>query len=152
MSYSVVKEAKHNPTFNVLWLFVVELCVVGWVISFFLIVLSRRRRKRALANLAPRLIQSHPPRIIQNVPTERIVDVGGLEEAKEQIRSVVQVHLRPEKSKRYGVPYACWNIRREHVHWAWRLPRASRSWGLREPARRSLRDLLPARPSVVSIR
>jgi ATP-dependent 26S proteasome regulatory subunit len=36
------------------------------------------------------------------VPAERFGDVGGLEESKEQIRSVVQAHLRPEKSKRYG--------------------------------------------------
>ena len=37
------------------------------------------------------------------MPAERFADVGGMEEAKEQIREVVQGHLDPGKYERYGL-------------------------------------------------
>jgi ATP-dependent 26S proteasome regulatory subunit len=37
------------------------------------------------------------------VPAERFADLGGMEEAKEQIREVVQGHLNPGKYERYGL-------------------------------------------------
>jgi transitional endoplasmic reticulum ATPase len=41
--------------------------------------------------------------LVANVPAERFADVGGMEEAKEQIRQVVQGHLDPGKYARYGL-------------------------------------------------
>jgi transitional endoplasmic reticulum ATPase len=37
------------------------------------------------------------------MPAERFADVGGMDDAKEQIRQVVQAHLNPEKYERYGI-------------------------------------------------
>ena len=42
-------------------------------------------------------------KVVRNVPAERFVNVGGMEEAKEQIREVVQGHLDPGKYERYGL-------------------------------------------------
>ena len=44
-----------------------------------------------------------PVEVVRNVPAERFGDLGGMEEAKEQIRQVVQGHLHPEKYERYGL-------------------------------------------------
>ena len=44
-----------------------------------------------------------PVEAVRNVPAERFADVGGMEEAKEQIREVVQGHLDPGKYQRYGL-------------------------------------------------
>ena len=41
--------------------------------------------------------------VLRKVPAERFVDVGGMEEAKEQLRQLVLGHLNPEKYKRYGL-------------------------------------------------
>jgi transitional endoplasmic reticulum ATPase len=51
-----------------------------------------------IQQLAPRSVEEH-----RNVPAERFADVGGLDDAKEKIRQVVQAQLKPGKSKRYGV-------------------------------------------------
>jgi len=41
--------------------------------------------------------------VASNVPAERFADLGGMEDAKEQIRGVVQGHLKSGKYERYGV-------------------------------------------------
>src|SRR5207237_449956 len=41
--------------------------------------------------------------VVRSVPTERFADVGGMDDAKEQIREVVQEHLKPGKYERYGL-------------------------------------------------
>ncbi|MGE5112938.1 MAG: AAA family ATPase [Acidobacteriaceae bacterium] len=77
-----------------------------WLLLSLRILFSRKRRPIthfATADSASRLPPPPQPEIIRNLPTECFVDVGGLDEAKEQIRSVVQAHFRPEKSRRYGV-------------------------------------------------
>lgn len=56
----------------------------------------------ASAGTATQLSAPTRTEIVPNVPTEHFADVGGLEEAKEQIRQVVRAHLMPEKSKPYG--------------------------------------------------
>jgi transitional endoplasmic reticulum ATPase len=40
---------------------------------------------------------------LSNVPTATFADLGGMNSAKDQIRQIVEAHLRPEKSKRYGL-------------------------------------------------
>jgi transitional endoplasmic reticulum ATPase len=42
-------------------------------------------------------------KVVPNVPAERFGDAGGMEDAKEQIRAVVQGHLNPENYERYGL-------------------------------------------------
>ncbi|HEX2917926.1 MAG TPA: ATP-binding protein, partial [Edaphobacter sp.] len=103
MSPSVLRETKHNPTLNVMWLLLLELSIVGWVISFFWVMLSRRKRRAVAATGTATLKPPQPLEIVRKVPVERFADVGGLEEAKEHIRQVVQAQMEPEKSKRYGV-------------------------------------------------
>jgi ATP-dependent 26S proteasome regulatory subunit len=44
-----------------------------------------------------------PEAVALNVPKTRFADVGGFENAKEQIRQIVVPHLQPERSRRYGV-------------------------------------------------
>ena len=79
----------------------------GWIVSFFWIFLARpkRRTERPASLLAARFSDRHPDRSrsVRNVPAERFADVGGMEEAKEQIREVVQGHLDPGKYQRYGL-------------------------------------------------
>jgi ATP-dependent 26S proteasome regulatory subunit len=44
-----------------------------------------------------------PEAVALNVPKTRFADVGGFENAKEQIRQIVVPHLQPERSRPYGV-------------------------------------------------
>lgn len=41
--------------------------------------------------------------MVRNVPAERYADVGGMDDAKEQVRQLIETQLKPEKSKRHGV-------------------------------------------------
>jgi transitional endoplasmic reticulum ATPase len=105
MSEGVLRQVKGNATLNLLWLLIVELSVVGWVISFFWIMLSRPKRKSVMALAGGQMPLPAPKHVEEprNVPAERFSDVGGMDDRKEQIRQVVQAHLKPGKSKRYGV-------------------------------------------------
>ena len=49
MSEPIRAQAKLNTTLNLVWLSLVELSIVGWVGSFFRIMLSRQKRKPALS-------------------------------------------------------------------------------------------------------
>ena len=99
MSEPIRAQAKLNTTLNLVWLLLVELSIVGWIASFFRIMLSRQKRKPALSvagSPAPRPA-AQPVTIVRNVPVERFADVGGMEDTKEQIRHVVLGHLQPGK-------------------------------------------------------
>ncbi len=98
-------QARLNTTTNLLWLLLLELSIVGWVVSFFWIMLSRRKRKPMMAVAAPPALRPAPQSVtsVRNVPSERFADVGGMEDAKEQIRHVVQGHLKSGKYEHYGV-------------------------------------------------
>ena len=99
----VLTTAKHNMPLAPVWILLLGVTCIGWLVSLFQMFFAPARRSR-LASAGsvgagrPEIPQK--PEIIRNVPTERFVDVGGLEEAKEQIRSIVQAHLKPEKSRR----------------------------------------------------
>ena len=102
----VLTIAKQNRLLSPLWILLLGVTCIGWIVSLFQMFFAPARRPRlatAGSSAGNRLSARQQPEIVRNVPTERFVDVGGLEEAKEQIRLVVQAHLRPEKSKRYGV-------------------------------------------------
>lgn len=102
----VLATAKHNRPLAPIWILLLGFTCIGWLVSLFQMFFSPARRSRlAIAGSVGAGRPQIPKKteIIRNVPTEQFVDVGGLQEAKEQIRSVVQAHLRPEKSKRYGL-------------------------------------------------
>ena len=99
--------AKQSGALTAIWILLSGLTPIGWVVSFFWIFLARPQRKTGSAPVAvggpvqrPAL---KPVEVIRNVPAERFSDLGGMEEAKEEIRQVVQGHLNPEKYERYGL-------------------------------------------------
>jgi transitional endoplasmic reticulum ATPase len=105
-SKPAVQLSKDRPEFSVVWFLLMGLSTAGWIFSFFWIFLSRQHRRRMLPVAAGAPVQqvtSMPTEIIRNVPAERYSDVGGMDDAKEQIRQLIQAQLNPEKSKRYGV-------------------------------------------------
>src|SRR5664280_3031521 len=101
----VIKASKASPVFTALWILLLGLAPIGLIVSFFRILFSKANQQRTLATVGI-LVQravSKPIEVVRNVPAERFGDLGGMEEAKEQIRQVVQGHLHPEKYERYGL-------------------------------------------------
>ncbi len=101
----VIKVSKASPAFTALWILLLGLAPIGLIVSFLKILLSKPNQKRTLATVGSPVqrLAPKPVEAIRNVPAERFADVGGMEEAKEQIRQVVQGHLNPEKYERYGL-------------------------------------------------
>ena len=101
----VIEMAKPNKSLSILWIFAWGLAPIGWLISFFWIFLSRPRPRTMLVGAQGPVQRPvpQPAKVVPNVPPERFVDVGGMEEAKEQIREVVMGQLKPGKYARYGV-------------------------------------------------
>jgi transitional endoplasmic reticulum ATPase len=103
----VLKASKGSPALTAVWILFLGLTPIVWVLLFFRIFLTRSGQKPALVPVAavgpkPRdtTQRAEMPRIL---PTERFSDVGGMADAKEQIRSVVQAHLNSNNYERYGV-------------------------------------------------
>jgi transitional endoplasmic reticulum ATPase len=103
----VLQTAKQNKSLGPLWILLFGGTSIGWIVSFFRILLSRSKQKPKdvpvaiggpFQRPAPQSVE-----VVRNVPAERFSDLGGMEEAKEQIREVVQGHLHPEKYERYGL-------------------------------------------------
>ena len=102
---SVIKASKASPVFTALWILLLGLAPIGLIVSFFRILFSKANQQRALATVGGPVQRPalKPVEVVRNVPAERFSDLGGMEEAKEQIREVVQGHLHPEKYERYGL-------------------------------------------------
>ena len=101
----VIKASKASPVFTAIWILFLGLAPIGLIVSFSRILFSKPNQRRTLATVG-RPIQPAVPKpveVVRNVPAERFGDLGGMEEAKEQIREVVQGHLNPEKYERYGL-------------------------------------------------
>lgn len=82
--------------------------VLGWWVAFFWIVFSRHRHKRPIALATPHRVSDVATGQSKTVPELRVpkvrfADVGGMEDAKQQIREVVESRLNPQKYARYGV-------------------------------------------------
>ncbi|HEX5481663.1 MAG TPA: AAA family ATPase [Terriglobia bacterium] len=83
--------------------------VVGlWWVSFFWIIFARPKRRKQpvqfMASQPAQNVMAHStPAPESHVPKICFADVGGMEEAKQQIRDVVESRLHPEKYARYGV-------------------------------------------------
>jgi transitional endoplasmic reticulum ATPase len=103
----VLQLSKGNSGLSVLWFALMGLSTAGWLASFFWIFLARPRRRSGAAPVAiggaAQRAAPKPVEVVRNVPAERFGDLGGMEEAKEQIRQVVKGHLNPEKYERYGL-------------------------------------------------
>ena len=101
----VIKASKASPVFTALWILLLGLAPIGLIVSFFRILFSKANQQRTLATVGSPVQRpaSKPVEVVRNVPAERFGDLGGMEEAKEQIRQVVQGHLNPEKYERYGL-------------------------------------------------
>lgn len=101
-----IKASKESPALTALWILLLGLTPIGWVVLFFGIFLSRSPQKPRAAPVAvgapaPRP-QVQPQAVVRN-PIQRFADVGGMDDAKEQIRQLVQAHLKPGKYERYGL-------------------------------------------------
>ncbi|HEV2416429.1 MAG TPA: AAA family ATPase [Terriglobia bacterium] len=82
--------------------------LLGWWIAFFWIILSRPKRKTpAFQFRASQPVQKvtapFKPAPELRVPKIRFADVGGMDDAKEQIREVVESRLNPQKYAAYGI-------------------------------------------------
>jgi len=101
----VIKASKASPVFTALWILLLGLAPIGLIVSFFRILFSKANQPRTLATVGAPVQRpaSKPVEVVRNVPAERFSDLGGMEEAKEEIRQVVQGHLNPEKYERYGL-------------------------------------------------
>ena len=101
----VIKASKVSPVFTALWILLIGLVPIGLIVSFFKILLSKPSRRRTVATVGGPLQRPapRPAEAVRNVPAERFADVGGTDEAKEQIRQLVQGHLDPGKYERYGL-------------------------------------------------
>ena len=103
----VLQTARQNKPLGPFWILLLGITSIGWIVSFFRIFLARPQRRTGAAPVAiGSPLQRPAPKpveAIRNVPAERFADLGGMEEAKEQIRQVVQGHLNPEKYERYGL-------------------------------------------------
>ena len=103
----VLQTAQQNKPLGPFWILLLGITSIGWIASFFWIFLPRPKRRLAampvgVSNSVQRPA-TKPIEVARNVPAEQFTDVGGMEEAKEQIWQVVQGHLNPEKYKRYGL-------------------------------------------------
>ena len=101
----VLETAKENKPLGPLWILLLGTVSIAWIVSFFRIFLFRRSDKSSRATVAVvnKSSQPIPQPLTPNVPSERFADLGGMDDAKDQIRQMVGAHLRPETSKRYGL-------------------------------------------------
>jgi SpoVK/Ycf46/Vps4 family AAA+-type ATPase len=58
---------------------------------------------RAAVAIVNKASQAVPQRMTAHVPNERFADLGGMDDAKDQIRQMVEAQLKPERSKPYGL-------------------------------------------------
>lgn len=103
----VLQTAQQNKPLGPVWILLLGLTSMGWVVSFFWIFLSRSKQKTRAVPFVVGGPAPHPQvqqqAAVRNVPTQRFADVGGMDDAKEQIRQLVRAHLKPREYERYGL-------------------------------------------------
>jgi transitional endoplasmic reticulum ATPase len=101
----VLHAAKEDKSLGPLWILLLGFACIAWIIYFFRIFRSRRRKVFSKATVA--VVTKPPQPVLQpltvNVPTERFADLGGLDTAKDQIRRILEGHVKRERSRRYGL-------------------------------------------------
>ena len=86
------------------WLMVIS--VLGWWAAVFWIIFARPKTRRSAAggSESHRRDRASDDKLkFSNIPPVRFSDVGGMEEAKDQIRQLVQARLDATKYRRYGI-------------------------------------------------
>jgi transitional endoplasmic reticulum ATPase len=86
------------------WLLLVMSTGFLWQISFWWILFAKPKQRQVTVPIgSPQVRQAVRPKPAREIPSERFADVGGMDNAKDQIRGVIQAHLQPEKYNKYGV-------------------------------------------------
>ena len=100
----VIKLSKMSSVLTAVWILLLGLTPIVWIVSLFRILLPKPTQRRSPSAIGP---GSRPTpkttEALRKLPAERFADVGGMEEAKEQLRQLIQGHLNPEKYERYGL-------------------------------------------------
>ena len=101
----VLQTAMQNKPLGPVWILLLGITLIGWVVSFIWVFLSRSGQKRRahMTVFEPAPPRAQPVQAARNVPTQRFANLGGMDDAKEQIRQVVQAHVNPGKYGRYGL-------------------------------------------------
>ena len=101
----VIKASKASPVFTALWILLLGLAPIGLIFYFFRTLLLKPNRQGTHTTVGSPVHRAlpKPVEVVRNVPAERFADLGGMDDAKEQIRQVVQAQLNPEKYQRYGI-------------------------------------------------
>jgi ATPase family associated with various cellular activities (AAA) len=73
-----------------------------WMIATVRVIVPGRLRL-PFGGFRPRLAGTSAPEVKATRPAVRFADVGGMDEAKDQIRRIVENRLKPEKFGKYGV-------------------------------------------------
>jgi transitional endoplasmic reticulum ATPase len=101
----VLRTSKESAVFTALWILILGLTPIAWLISSFRIFLATPKQERRAASVSAGPVSgpsAQPVELARKIPAERFADLGGMEDAKERIRQVVQRHLKPGKYERYG--------------------------------------------------
>jgi transitional endoplasmic reticulum ATPase len=105
LSSPVQKAVKHSPALTAFWVVLSGLTPIAWIVLAFRVFSRRQPRVRAISTAQSTGPALHPAQqtFVRNVPNDRFADLGGMDEAKDQIRQMVEAQLKPERSKRYGL-------------------------------------------------
>ena len=101
----ILRGTKQTAGFTALWILALGLTPIAWLISVVRIFRSERKQefRKTPAPFCPAtpLPETKTPR--HEVPRLSFADLGGMDDAKDQIRQMVEAQLKPERSKRYGL-------------------------------------------------
>jgi ATPase family protein associated with various cellular activities (AAA) len=105
LSNPVQKAVKHSAVLTAFWVVLSGLTPIAWIVLAFRVFSRRQPRVSATStpqSARPALYPSQQT-FVHHVPNDRFADLGGMDDAKNQIWQMVEAHLRPERSKRYGL-------------------------------------------------
>lgn len=101
----VLSASKKAVGFTASWILALGLTPIAWLIAVVRIFRSGQKQqfRKTAARFSTGTFVPETKAASHDVPRLSFADLGGMDEAKEQIRQIVEAHLRPEKSKRYGL-------------------------------------------------
>ena len=101
----VLWASKQSVGFTALWILALGLTPIAWLNSVVRILRSERKQQLR-KTAAPAYTATHLPETeatSHHVRPLSFADLGGMDDAKDQIRQMVEAQLKPERSKRYGL-------------------------------------------------
>jgi ATP-dependent Zn protease len=101
----ILRGAKQTAGFTALWILALGVTPIAWLISVVRIFRSERKQefRRTPASFCPATPLPETKTPSHEVPRLSFADLGGMDDAKDQIRQMVEAQLKPERSKRYGL-------------------------------------------------